>query len=283
MCNHNFHCQTGDAIDSVAYGCSRAGNNGWLELRGMVVRTVPNRSDIPAMPDLFPITHDRAALLDVQRIIASHACAEDRFNEITGIKTIAGVSQAFVCDKIISGIITLDYRTLDEKKRTHAIETEDFPYIPTFLAFREGKAIISAYGRLPPDERPDLLMFDRCGINHPRFAGLATHIGVLLDIPTIGVTKSILCGTYRHPAPANVGDSRPLVYANREVGWVLKSREGCNPIIVAPGHRVSVNTAIEIVRHCLRGYKLPEPTRQAHIYANAVKRMYGAENHTRQR
>ncbi len=236
----------------------------------MVAKAVPNRSDVPAM-------------LDVQRIIASHACAEDRFNELNGIQTIAGVSQAFVCNKIISGIITLDYRTLDVKERTHAIETEDFPYIPTFLAFREGKAIISAYRKLPPDERPDLLMFDRCGINHPRFAGLATHIGVLLDIPTIGVTKSILCGTYRQPAPVNVGDSRPLVYADRAVGWVLKSREGCNPIIVAPGHRVSVNTAIEIMRHCLRGYKLPEPTRQAHIYANAVKRMYGAENYTRQR
>jgi len=182
----------------------------------MVAKAVPNRSDIPAM-------------LDVQRIIASHACAEDRFNELNGIKTIAGVSQAFICNKIISAIITLDYGTLDVKERAHAIETEDFPYIPTFLAFREGKAIISAYRRLPPDERPDLLMFDRCGINHPRFAGLATHIGVLLDIPTIGVTKSILCGTYRQPAPVNVGDSRPLVYADRAVGWVLKSREGCNP------------------------------------------------------
>ena len=249
----------------------------------MVAKTVPNRSDIPAMPDLLPITHDRAALLDVQRIVAAHACVKDRFGELNGIKTIAGISQAFVCNKIISGIITLDYRTLEVKERAHAIETEGSPYIPTFLAFREGKAIISAYKRRPPDERPDLLMLDRCGINHPRFAGLATHIGVLLDIPTIGVTKSSLCGVSRHPAPANVGDSRPLVYANRDVGWVLKSREGCNPIIVAPGHRVSVTTAIEIVRHCLRGYKLPEPTRQAHIYANAVKRMYGAENHTRQR
>lgn len=241
-----------------------------LELGGMVAKAVLNRSDIPAM-------------LDVQRIIASHACVKDRFGELNGIQTIAGVSQAFVCDKIISAIITLDYRTLEVKERTHAIETEGFPYIPTFLAFREGKTIISAYRRLPPDERPDILMFDRCGINHPRFAGLATHIGVLLDIPTIGVTKSILCGTYRHPAPANVGDSCPLVYADRAVGWVLKSRKGCNPIIVAPGHRVSVNTAIEIVQQCLRGYKLPEPTRQAHIYANAVKRMYDAENHTRQR
>jgi len=215
------------------------------------------------MIDLFPATSDQRALLDVQRAVAAHACVEDRFDEI---RTIAGVDQAFFDDKVVSGIVTLDYETMEEKDHAYAIVATEFPYIPTFLAFREGKAIVSAYRKLA--RKPELLMIGRCGINHPRSAGLATHIGVALDIPTIGVSKSILCGTSEQPADA--GEFHPLMYGDRQVGWTLKSKENCNPIIVAPGHRVSMESSIEIVKHCLRGYKLPEPTRQAHIYANLV-------------
>ena len=228
------------------------------------------------MIDLFPATSDQRALIEVQRAVAAHAETEDRFDEI---RTIAGVDQAFFDDKVISGIVTLDYRTMEEKSHVYAIKAAEFPYIPTFLAFREGKAIVSAYRKLP--EKPELLMIGRCGINHPRSAGLATHIGVALDIPTIGVSKSILCGTSEQPADA--GEFHPLIYGGRQIGWVLKSKENCNPIIVAPGHRVSLESSIEIVKHCLRGYKLPEPTRQAHIYADLIKRTYDKENHTRQR
>ncbi|KAF5416980.1 MAG: Endonuclease V [Candidatus Methanogaster sp.] len=230
------------------------------------------------MIDLFPVTSDQRALLDVQRAVAAHAEIEDRFDEI---RTIAGVDQAFFDDKVISGIVTLDYETMEEKSHTYAIVATEFPYIPTFLAFREGKAIVSAYRKLA--RKPELLMIDRCGINHPRSAGLATHIGVALDIPTIGVSKSILCGTSEQPAGA--GMVQLLMYGGRQIGWMLKSKENCNPIIVAPGHRVSMESSIEIVKHCLRGYKLPEPTRQAHIYANLIKRTHDndKENHTRQR
>jgi len=236
------------------------------------------RLTMPIPPHLFPSTRDRTTLLDVQRAVAAHACVEDRFGEIN---TIAGVDQAFFDDKVISGIVTLDYETMEEKDRVYAIETVDFPYISTFLTFREGRSIVSAYRKLA--RKPELLMIARCGINHPRFAGLATHIGVALDTPTIGVAKNILCGTSRQPVDA--GEVHPLIYNNEHIGWVLKSKENCNPIIIAPGHRVSMESSIEITRHCLRGYKLPEPTRQAHIYANSVKRMHDRdkENHTRQR
>ena len=230
------------------------------------------------MIDLFPATSDQRALLEVQRVVAAHAEIEDRFDEI---RTIAGVNQALFDDKVISGIVTLDYETMGEKDRAYAIITTEFPYIPTFLAFREGKAIVSAYRKLA--RKPELLMIGRCGINHPRSAGLATHIGVALDIPTIGVSKSILCGTSEQPAGAET--VQLLMYGGGQVGWMLKSKENCNPIIVAPGHRVSMESSIEIVKHCLRGYKLPEPTRQAHIYANLIKRTHDndKENHTRQR
>nr|QNO47982.1 endonuclease V [Methanosarcinales archaeon ANME-2c ERB4]QNO48165.1 endonuclease V [Methanosarcinales archaeon ANME-2c ERB4] len=230
------------------------------------------------MIDLFPATSNQRALIEIQRAVAAHACVEDRFDEI---RTIAGVDQAFFDDRIISGIVTLDYETMKEKSHVYAIRTVEFPYIPTFLAFREGKAIVAAYRKLA--RKPELLMIGRCGINHPRSAGLATHIGVALDIPTIGVSKSILCGTSEQPADA--GGFHPLRYGDRQIGWVLKSKENCNPIIVAPGNRVSLESSIEIVKHCLRGYKLPEPTRQAHIYANLIKRTYdhNKQNHTRQR
>nr|QNO41503.1 endonuclease V [Methanosarcinales archaeon ANME-2c ERB4]QNO42026.1 endonuclease V [Methanosarcinales archaeon ANME-2c ERB4]QNO42676.1 endonuclease V [Methanosarcinales archaeon ANME-2c ERB4]QNO43379.1 endonuclease V [Methanosarcinales archaeon ANME-2c ERB4]QNO48219.1 endonuclease V [Methanosarcinales archaeon ANME-2c ERB4] len=230
------------------------------------------------MIDLFPATSDQRSLLDVQRAVAAHACVEDRFDEI---RTIAGVDQAFFDDRVISGIVTLDYRTMEEKARAYAIVATEFLYIPTFLAFREGKAIVSAYRKLA--RKPELLMIGRCGINHPRSAGLATHIGVALDISTIGVSKNILCGISEQPVDA--GEFHPLMYDGGQIGWVLKSKENCNPIIVAPGHRVSMKSSIEITRHCLRGYKLPEPTRQAHIYANLVKRTYdhNKQNHTRQR
>ena len=228
--------------------------------------------------NLFPTTHDRTTLLGVQRTVAAHACVEDRFDEII---TIAGVDQAFFDDKVISGIVTLDYETMEAKDHAYATTTIEFPYISTFLSFREERAIVSTYRKLV--RKPELLMVGGCGINHPRSAGLATHIGVALDIPTIGVSKSILCGTSEQPTDA--GEFHPLMYDGRQIGWVLKSKENCNPIIVAPGHRVSIESSIEITRHCLRGYKLPEPTRQAHTYANLIKRTYdcGKENHTRQR
>ena len=115
---------------------------------------------------------------------------------------------------MVSGIVTLDYTTMKEKDCVYSIQAVDFPYIPTFLSFREGRAIVSAYAELP--EKPELLMGDGCGINHPRSAGLATHIGVALDLPTIGVAKSILCGTPEEEV-VGVGEFRPLRYDESDI------------------------------------------------------------------
>jgi len=103
---------------------------------------------------------------------------------------------------------------MKEKDCVYSIQAVDFPYIPTFLSFREGRAIVSAYAELP--EKPELLMGDGCGINHPRSAGLATHIGVALDLPTIGVAKSILCGTPEEEV-VGVGEFRPLRYDESDI------------------------------------------------------------------
>lgn len=215
--------------------------------------------------DFFPSEKDFGSLIQAQEMVASCALSEDRFGEL---KTIAGVDQAFLDDKIISGIVILDYDAMDVVEKKHAIQDVDFPYIPSFLSFREGPAIISAFRSL--NMRPDLLMIDGCGINHPRSAGLATHIGVALDVATIGVAKKLLCGTVK--TPINIGDYSPIILYDQYVGALLLSKKGCNPIVIAPGHKVSLNSTIDIVRYCLRGHKLPEPIRVAHKYVGDIKR-----------
>jgi len=219
--------------------------------------------------DIFPSKSDRRSLIEAQEIVASHALVEDVFGEL---KIIAGVDQAFFDDRVISGIVVLDYETMDVLERTHSIEEVDFPYIPTFLSFREGAAIISAFRTIK--NKPDLLMIDGCGINHPRRAGLATHVGVALNTPTIGVAKRLLCGDVRKPV--KVGECNPILLNGEHVGASILSKKGCNPIYIAPGHMVSLRTTIRIVKHCLRGHKLPEPTLMAHEYVGRVsKRLNG--------
>ncbi|NYT00650.1 MAG: endonuclease V [Methanocellales archaeon] len=215
--------------------------------------------------DIFPSEQDFVSLIRAQEMVASRALVEDQFGVL---KTIAGVDQAFLDDKIISGIVILDYNTMDVIEKAYSIKYVEFPYIPSFLSFREGPAIISAFRSLKM--RPDLLMIDGCGINHPRSAGLATHIGVALDMVTIGVAKNLLCGIIEKPI--NIWDYSPITLHDQYVGASLLSKKGCNPIIIAPGHKVSLSSTIDIVRYCLRGQKLPDPIRIAHKYVGDIKR-----------
>ena len=219
------------------------------------------------MFDLFPSDHSRNSLLSVQKLAAERAVIRDDF---TDIRLIAGADQAFAGDMMLSGIVVLDYPSLEIVERVFSIEQVIFPYIPTFLSFREGPAIMSAFEKLK--NRPDILMVDGAGINHPRRAGIATHVGVALDVPTIGITKNLLCGSGEEPV--EVGEASPLLYEARKVAWLLKSIKRSRAIIVAPGHRVSLESSLSIVRSCLRGHKLPEPARLAHLYANEEKKRF---------
>lgn len=213
---------------------------------------------------LDPKSHSTEFLKDIQAKIAVAVSTEDEFGNL---KIIAGSDCAFLGDLIICGVVLLDYETMEVIEGTHVIQKVNFPYITTYLTFREGKPVVDALSKLK--EKPDLLMVDGCGINHPRKAGLATHIGVVTDIPTIGIAKKILCGVAEKP---ETGEAKPLVFQEQQVGWLLKTTRRSNPIIVAPGHRISMNTCLEVTRKCLRGYKLPEPTRLAHMYVNEIKR-----------
>ena len=214
--------------------------------------------------DLFPSECYRESLLAAQKLVAEMAKTENDFGEL---RFIAGVDQAFSRESVISGIVVLNYDSLEVVERAHSIEQVNFPYIPTFLSFREGPAIVSAYKKLK--RKPDILLVDGAGINHPRRAGIATHIGVALDVPTIGITKKILCGS--GDEPSQVGEANPLIYEGKKIGWLLKSSKRGRAIVIAPGHRVSLESSLSIVKSGLRGHKLPEPIRLAHEYVNGLK------------
>lgn len=202
-------------------------------------------------------------LYQVQRKIASRVILDDNYST----EAVAGVDQAFAGDLVISGAVTLG-QSFDVISHSSSSVKTSFPYIPGLLSFREGPAAVRAVKKLTP--KPTLIFVDGCGINHPRMAGLASFIGIALDLPTIGVSKSVLCGDYE--LPQSSGEATPLIFKGRKVGHLLKTAKGCRPIVVAPGHRVSVESSLKLASVYLAGHKLPEPCRLAHEHVNQVKR-----------
>ena len=177
---------------------------------------------------------------------------------IKKISLIGGCDQAFFDDKIISVIVVLDYKSLEFIERRYFITKTTFPYIPGYLSYREVPAIVNVYKKL--EHKPDVLLCDFNGILHPRFIGAASHLGVSLDIVTIGVAKSLLCGDIK----------KNYVYIKgRKVGYVIRSKK-YSSIYISPGNKISLDTAVKIVKK-IRKHKLPEPIRLAHLYANTIK------------
>ncbi|MDD1721503.1 MAG: endonuclease V [Euryarchaeota archaeon] len=206
----------------------------------------------------------------IQDRIAGRVVLKD---SVTDVTSIAAVGHAFSCDAVLSHVVVvdLDMQLIDESTVIERVQT---PYVPGLLFCREGPAILKAVSRLR--DKFDVLLVDACGINHYRFAGLASHIGVLLDVPTIGVSKRTLCGEYS--IPREMGHYCEVRWQNRKVGFILKTREGTKPIFISPGHRVSLQSSLVIVQSSLRGHKLPEPLRLAHVKAQARKRAFWASN-----
>ena len=199
---------------------------------------------------------------------------------------IAGVDQAFLDDRAISAIVAIQDGEIIE--RTHAVVDLSIPYIPGLLAFREGEAIVEAFNTL--DCEPDIALFDGSGRIHYRQAGLATHMGVVFDLPAIGVAKSLLCGEPRESVEGQPEGWRTPIEATSRVdcpagttiGYAYQSRQydspnrSINPLYVSPGHRVSAETAVDLVAAVGGGYKLPEPTRLADQYVDDCKRRLGS-------
>jgi deoxyribonuclease V len=182
-------------------------------------------------------------------------------------RTVAGVDVGFVEDGAIAraAVVVLRYPDLTPIDYALAFAPVTFPYVPGFLSFRETPVILEALGRLATP--PDLIICDGQGIAHPRRFGIASHLGVLLDAPTIGCAKSLLIGTHP-PLPPERGARVPLTDRGEPIGWVLRTRANVRPVYVSPGHRVSLAAAVDLVLACTTRYRLPETTRYAHRLAS---------------
>jgi deoxyribonuclease V len=206
-----------------------------------------------------PLPQTAAEAIAVQKRFAPRIETVDRFDKI---ETIAGIDVAFPCGGKVTraAIQALSYPAL-EPIETAVIEQETrFPYIPGLLSFREAPSVLAALAELKA--RPDLLMIDGHGLAHPRRFGIACHVGLLADIPAVGVAKSRLTG--RHDDPKLRKGSRTALVGGEEViGTVLRTRNGVKPVYVSVGHRVSLETAVELTLACATRYRLPEPTRLA--------------------
>ncbi|SFL02751.1 Endonuclease V [Halogranum rubrum] len=260
----------------------------------------------PARPEFVPdASLSRAEMEELQWDVASAAAFTDDLSfDPANVSTaqsslvpdeerplVAGVDQAFLDDYAVSAIVVL--RGGEVVERVHAVTELSIPYIPGLLSFREGGPIVDAFAEL--DCEPDLVLFDGSGRIHFRQAGLATHMGVVLDVPAIGVAKNLLCGRARESVgqrpegwrtPIEAADGvkpRPTddasTFSDTVVGYAYQSRQypnskQINPLYVSPGHRVSAETTVELVERLGGDYKLPEPTRLADAYADDCKREY---------
>lgn len=206
-----------------------------------------------------------AQLKQSQQSLANQVKLVDDFNPT--IKLVGGTDVGFEDDGHVTraAIVILTYPDFKVVEYHIARLKTEFPYIPGYLSFREYPALLSAWQQVK--QKPDLLLVDGQGVAHPRRLGIASHLGLLLDMPTIGVAKKRLCGQFS-PIPKIAGQVTPLVDKQQQIGWVLQSKNNCNPLFISPGHRVSQDSALEWVTRCLRGYRLPEPTRWADAIAS---------------
>ncbi len=177
-------------------------------------------------------------------------------------RSLAGFDVGFEDEGRITraAVVRLDPDTLAPLEHHVARVPTSMPYVPGLLSFRELPALLAALACLA--EPPELVFVDGQGIAHPRRLGIAAHFGVVTGLPSIGVAKKRLYGRFTPPGPDR-GDRSPLLDGTTPIGWALRSRPRCNPLIVSPGHRVSVDGALAWTLRCLRGYRLPEPTRLA--------------------
>jgi len=208
----------------------------------------------------------------IQRRLAAQV---SRKGEVTAARLIAGVDIAAgkAGEMATGGIVVLDYPELNLVETKIIRGKLNFPYIPGLLSFRELPLILAAYEQLA--NIPDLILVDGQGIAHPRRMGLASHLGLLLDIPTIGCAKSRLCGSHQAPAE-DPGSYAQLLDGDESIGAVLRTRQSVKPVYVSIGHKVDLKTAIHWVLACCRGYRLPEPTRLAHMLAGGnLQQRYG--------
>jgi deoxyribonuclease V len=203
---------------------------------------------------------------EIQLSLAKKVAIENR---IANPRLVAGIdiSAPDVQGVARGAAVVLRYPELDIIEVEEAHSKIRFPYVPGLLSFRESPLILAACEKLC--NVPDLILVDGQGIAHPRRFGLASHVGLLLDLPTIGCAKSILCGQHQSVGE-QAGSHAELVDKGELIGAALRTKSGVKPIYVSVGHKIDLKSALEWVMKCCRGYRLPEPTRLAHLAAGGL-------------
>ncbi len=218
------------------------------------------------MSDLHTWDVNPQEAIAIQNALRSRILLDDDLPD--PVNRIAGVDVGFEQAGQITraAIAVLNYPQLALLESRIARRPTSFPYIPGLLSFREIPAILTALD--PLEQKPQLLLVDGQGYAHPRRLGIASHLGLVTGIPAIGVGKTRLVGTH-DPVPDSRGGWVPLVHQGETIGAVLRTRPGCKPLYISPGHKISLMTAVSWVMQCIGRYRLPETTRQAHRLASS--------------
>lgn len=187
------------------------------------------------------------------------------------IQYVAGADVSFnkFEDDIYAVIIVLEYGSMKMVARSAVKDKMDFPYIPGLLSFREIPSLMKAWQMLPL--RPDVVVVDGHGIAHPRSMGIAAHFGLVAGVPSIGCAKKLLTGKFEEPG-LEKGDFSPIKKQEKVIGFALRTKYKVKPMLVSPGHLCSMDDSLQVALHCARGYRLPEPTRLAHLTVNQLRK-----------
>jgi deoxyribonuclease V len=206
----------------------------------------------------WPLTLEEA--IAIQEKLRYQVITEDKLKE--PVQYVAGVDMGFEANGTISraAVAVLSFPDLQIVETSLAYRPTTFPYVPGFLSFREIPAVLDALEKI--NTIPDIILCDGQGIAHPRGLGIASHLGLLVDMPTIGVAKSLLIGKHED-LPDIKGSWQPLIHKSVTIGAALRTRVGVKPVYVSSGHKISLHTAIDYVLRCTPKYRLPETTRVA--------------------
>jgi len=218
---------------------------------------------------LHPWTLTPREAIALQRNLAAQVVVED---QVETVRYVAGADIATFKDssQAYAGVVVMSFPELKIIEEKGLELTLSFPYIPGLLSFRESPVLLEVFEKL--EHEPDLILIDGQGIAHPRRFGIACHLGLLLDKPTIGCAKSRLFGHHKEPLPER-GSFVHLYDDHRDViGAVLRTKDRTNPLFISIGHQTDLPTAIHYTLACGQGYRLPEPTRQAHLFVGKISK-----------
>lgn len=208
--------------------------------------------------------------IKVQRDLSSKVILEP-FKTEASLVAGADVSYSKGSDILFAGVIVMKVPEMKVIEEATAVGKVDFPYIPGFLSFRESPILIKAFEKI--QNVPDVVIFDGQGIAHPRHLGIASHLGLIIDLPSIGCAKNILVGKYEDVGNES-GDFSYITFRGNIIGVALRTKRNVLPVFVSPGHKMDVPSALVVVMKSCHGYRLPEPVRQAHILVNKLRASY---------